>query len=311
MGIGVDYGGTKIEAVYLDAGGIERARMRVPTPRHDYAATVRAVADLVARVEQAAGVSGATVGVGIPGSLSPVTGHVRNSNAVWLHGHPFDRDLSAALGRPVLVENDANCFALSEATDGAGQGAASVFGVILGTGVGGGIVIGGRIVGGANGLGGEWGHIPLVATDTAELAAPRCFCGLRGCLETWLSGTGVARDFALSVGAGEGQGPDAREIAEMAAAGDPEAQAAFDRHLARFARMLGLITNLLDPEVIVLGGGLSNLPHFYTDLVPAILPHVLGAETTRVSVRRAVHGDSSGVRGAARLGEAAAVGKGR
>ncbi|HEU0221536.1 MAG TPA: ROK family protein [Paracoccaceae bacterium] len=298
MGIGIDLGGTKIEGVYLSHDGEERGRMRVQTPRHDYEGTVRAVAEVVRKVEEVAGVPGATVGVGIPGSISPTTGHVRNSNAVWLHGHQFDHDLTAALGRPVRVENDANCFALSEAIDGAAAGAGSVFGVILGTGVGGGIVIDGKILTGANGIGGEWGHIPLVAVDEAELLAPQCFCGLRGCLEMWLSGTGLARDFAHVVGTAPA--PTAQEIVALAAEGDPEALAALDRHLARLARMLGLITNVLDPEVIVLGGGLSNMPHLYTDLVPAILPHVR-ADSPRIQVRKAKHGDSSGVRGAARL----------
>jgi fructokinase len=300
MGIGVDFGGTKIEAVWLSPAGEERGRTRVKTPRHDYGGSVRAVADLVRHVEAQAGVAGEPVGVGIPGSISPRDGLVRNSNAVWLQGRPFDRDLSAALGRPVRVENDANCFALSESIDGAARGAASVFGAILGTGVGGGVVVNGEIVGGANGIGGEWGHIPLVAVTPEELRPERCFCGRHGCIEVWLAGPALAADFARAVGAGAGQGPGAAEIAGMAAAGDQEAQAALDRHLERLARMLALIMYVIDPEVIVLGGGLSNMGHLYERLEPAIQRHIF-VPGTRVQVRRAVHGDSSGVRGAARL----------
>lgn len=299
MAIGVDFGGTKIEAVCLDAGGRETARIRVPTPRHDYEGSVRAVAGLVARVEAEADAAGAPVGVGIPGSISPHTGLVRNANSVWLIGKPFDRDLAQALGRPVRVENDANCFALSEALDGAAAGAASVFAVILGTGVGGGVVIDGRVVSGANGIAGEWGHNPLPVASADELPGPRCFCGRRGCLEVWLAGPSLAADFARAVGAGEA-GPKLPEIVELARDGDPQAQAALDRHMARLARALGVVINILDPEVIVLGGGVSNLAHLYTGLADAVQPHVF-ADQARVDIRKAAHGDSSGVRGAARL----------
>ncbi|RMF35133.1 MAG: ROK family protein [Alphaproteobacteria bacterium] len=301
MAIGVDFGGTKIEAVYLDEAGQERVRIRVPTPRHDYEGSVRAVAALIARVESEAGAPEAPVGIGIPGSVAPDTGLVRNGNTVWTIGRPFDRDIATAIGRPVRMENDANCFALSEATDGAGAGAGSVFGVILGTGVGGGLVIGGRLVGGARGVAGEWGHIPLVATEPDELGGPVCFCGRQGCLEVWLSGPGLEADFARSVGVGEG--PGAAEIAALAAEGDPEAQAALDRHARRLARMLGVVINIVDPEVIVMGGGLSNMAHLYRDLPDLVRPHVL-AEGAEVTIRPARHGDSSGVRGAARLWEA-------
>lgn len=301
MGLGVDLGGTKIEAIYLDAKGQEHGRQRVATPRHDYEGTVRAVAELVRAVETTAGVADLPLGVGIPGSISPHTGLVRNANAVWLIGRPFDRDLSEALDRPVRVENDANCFALSEALDGAAAGAGSVFGVILGTGVGGGVVIDGKTVPGANGIAGEWGHIPLVATTPAELDGPLCYCGRRGCLEVWLAGPALAADFARSTGAGDA-GPNAQDIVDMAADGDADAQDALDRHMQRLARSLGTVINILDPEVIVLGGGLSNMAHLYTDLEAAVLPHVF-ADKARVDIRRALHGDSSGVRGAARLME--------
>ncbi|MEM9196900.1 MAG: ROK family protein [Pseudomonadota bacterium] len=301
MGLGVDLGGTKIEAVYLDAEGREHGRTRVSTPRHDYPGTVRAVADLVRRVEASANVEGLPVGVGIPGSISPHTGFVRNANSVWLIGKPFDQDLAEALGRPVRVENDANCFALSEAFDGAAAGAPSVFGVILGTGVGGGVVIDGKIVSGANGIAGEWGHIPLPVADASELNGPLCYCGRRGCLEVWLSGPAIAAEFGRVTGAGDA-GPTSHEIVELAGVGDPEAQGALDRHLQRLARSLGLIVNTLDPEVIVLGGGVSNMPHLYETLEAAVMPHVF-ADKARIDIRKARHGDSSGVRGAARLME--------
>lgn len=297
MGIGVDFGGTKIEALWLGPDGTERGRARVPTPR-DYDGSVRAVAELVARVGAAAGDPDAPVGVGIPGTVSPHTGLVRNGNATWLLGRAFDKDLSEAIGRPVKVTNDGNCFALSETADGAGEGAGSVFAVILGTGVGGGVVVGGRLVEGANAVAGEWGHNPLVARTEEELHGPMCFCGRQGCLEVWLSGPAIVADHARAAG----ETLTVPEIAARAGAGDAAARATLDRHLARLARSLGTVVNILDPDVIVLGGGVSNLPHLYTDLAPAILPYVI-AEKAHVEIRRARHGDSSGVRGAARLWE--------
>ncbi len=300
MGIGVDFGGTKIEGVYLSPQGEERGRMRVPTPREDYHGSVRAVADLVRRVAAEAGVAVGQVGIGIPGSISPSTGHVRNGNATWLFHHAFDRDLSDALGTPVKLENDANCLVLSESIDGAAAGAASVFGVILGTGVGGGLVIHGRIVSGANGLGGEWGHIPLVARTQEELDGPTCFCGRRGCLETWLAGPALAADHARVNRLA--QPAKAPEIVAAAAAGDPAATATLERHLQRLARMLAVIVNVIDPEVFVFGGGLSNMAHLYTDLEPAMMPHVF-ADRATIRLCPARFGDSSGVRGAARLWE--------
>ncbi len=298
--VGIDFGGTKIEGLMLDLGGVERARRRVKTPRHDYEGCVRAIRDLVMELEMESGLAAPRVGVGIPGSISPATGEVRNGNAVWLLGRPFDADLAAALGRPVRVANDANCFALSEAVDGAGSDGRVVFGVIAGTGVGGGLVVDRKVIVGRNGIAGEWGHIPLPNPTDDERPGPRCFCGRRGCLEVWLAGPAVEVDFARAVGAGEGQGPSTRELAAMAEAGDPDALAAFDRWLDRFGRALGILTNTIDPDVIVLGGGMSNLPFVEERLPAAMRPHVF-SDVVETEIRRARHGDSSGVRGAAWL----------
>ncbi len=300
MRLGVDLGGTKIEAIALADDGSVRARRRVATPTGDYAATVHAVAALVAAVEQEAGWSAGTVsvGVGIPGTLSPATGLVKNANAnsTCLIGRPLDRDLEAALRRSVRLANDADCFALSEATDGAGAGATSVFGIILGTGVGGGIVIGGRPVSGPNAIAGEWGHNPLPWPTDAERPGPACYCGKHGCIETFLSGPGLTAD--------HGGGLTGAEIAAAASAGNPAATAALDRYVDRLARALATVINVLDPEVIVLGGGLSNLTVLY-DRLPAALPLWVFSDTVRTAVRPPAHGDSSGVRGAAWLWPAA------
>ena len=298
MRLGVDLGGTKIEAIALADDGSVRARRRVATPTGDYAATVHAVAALVAAVEQEAGWSAGTVsvGVGIPGTLSPATGLVKNANSTCLIGRPLDRDLEAALGRSVRLANDADCFALSEATDGAGAGATSVFGIILGTGVGGGIVIGGRPVSGPNAIAGEWGHNPLPWPTDAERPGPACYCGKHGCIETFLSGPGLTAD--------HGGGLTGAEIAAAASAGNPAATAALDRYVDRLARALATVINVLDPEVIVLGGGLSNLTVLY-DRLPAALPLWVFSDTVRTAVRPPAHGDSSGVRGAAWLWPAA------
>ncbi|SOD90586.1 ROK family protein [Caenispirillum bisanense] len=294
MRLGVDLGGTKIEAIALAEDGAPRARRRTATPAGDYAATVRAVAALVTAVEAEAGArpGGATVGIGIPGALSPATGLVKNANSTCLIGRPLDRDLAAALGRPVRLANDADCFALSEATDGAGAGAASVFGVILGTGVGGGIVVGGRPLAGPNAIAGEWGHNPLPWPRDEERPGPACYCGRRGCIETFLSGPGL--------GADHGQGLSGAEVAARAATGEPTAVAALDRYVDRLARALATVVNVLDPEVIVLGGGLSNLAVLY-DRLPAALPAWVFSDTVRTRILPPVHGDSSGVRGAAWL----------
>ncbi|SDW41346.1 fructokinase [Albimonas donghaensis] len=300
MRIGVDFGGTKIEGVALAPDGTIRARQRVETPRGDYDGSVRAIRDLVLALEAEAGARAPALGVGIPGSLSPATRTVRNGNAVWLIGKPFDTDLAEALSRPVRMANDANCFALSEAADGAGAGAGVVFGTINGTGVGGGLIVDGRIVEGRNGIGGEWGHNALPLPTDAERPGPHCFCGRRGCLEVWISGTGLEGDFARAVGAGEGQGPAARDIAEMAADGDPDAEAAMDRLYDRWGRALSVIVNVVDPDVVVLGGGLSNLSVAPERISRAMRPHVF-SDVMETEIRRALHGDSSGVRGAAWL----------
>ena len=287
--IGIDLGGTKIEAVVLAPDGTLAWRQRTPTPAA-YPDVISAIAGLVAAAEAALGVA-ATVGIGIPGTISPATGLVKNANSQMLIGHALDDDLAAALGRPVRVENDANCFALSEAADGAGAGAHSVFGVILGTGCGGGIVVGGRVVGGRNRIAGEWGHIPLPWPEADEFPQPPCWCGQRGCLELYLAGPGLARS---------GGAATVQDLAARAAGGDPAARHALGRHADRLARGLAVIVNVLDPDVIVLGGGVSNLPHLY-EQVPALMQRHVFSDLSATPIRRHVHGDSSGVRGAAWL----------
>ena len=302
MRIGIDFGGTKIEGMLIDESGAERGRLRIDTPRHDYHGSIRAIRDLVGRLKAEGGADRATVGVGIPGSISPASGFVRNANSVWLIGRPFDKDIGEALGQPVRVANDANCFALSEAVDGAGADAGVVFGIIAGTGVGGGVVVDKRVIAGRNGIGGEWGHIPLPNPRDEERPGPKCYCGREGCLEVWLSGPGLAADFARSVGAPPHDAPTAREVAEMAAAGDPDAEAALDRLVDRFGRSLAVGIDIVDPDVGVLGGGLSNLDILYERLPEAMRPHVF-SDVVETEIRRNVHGDSSGVRGAAWLWE--------
>src|SRR5712692_1049162 len=299
MRIGVDLGGTKIEAIALSPGGQEIARLRVTTPR-DYAACLDAIAALVRELDRAGGAAG-TVGVGIPGTVVPQTGLVKNANSTWLNGQPLERDLAGRLGRPVQVMNDANCFALSEATDGAAAGAPVVFGVILGTGVGGGIVVDGRVLSGANLIAGEWGHNPLPWPTAEELPGPPCYCGKRGCVETWLSGPGFERDHAAHTGITV----SGREIVAAAARGDPAASATLARYHDRLGRALASLINVLDPDVIVLGGGMSNvdgLPEAGAALVPRYV-FAAGASSEPVATRiaRAAHGDTSGVRGAAWL----------
>jgi fructokinase len=283
MRIGVDLGGTKIEALALDAAGREVFRKRVLTPRGDYAATLEAVVALVKEIGPG------TVGVGIPGALSRVTGLVKNANSTWLIGRPLKQDLERALGHEVRLENDANCFALSEAIDGAGQGARVVFGVILGTGVGAGIVVDRHLLVGRNAIAGEWGHNPLPLPAAADLPLPACYCGRSGCIETYLSGPGLERDHeALTQ-----EKLDAREIV----ARDGEA---LDRYIQRLARALAGVINLLDPDVIVLGGGMSNVERLYTEVPRRWARHVFSDQVATRLVRNA-HGDSSGVRGAAWL----------
>jgi fructokinase len=297
--IGVDLGGTKIEAVALAHGGEEMARRRMITPR-DYAASVGAIAELVRELEGATG-EGGTVGVGIPGTVVPQTGLVKNANSVWLNGRPLQRDLEQRLARPVKLMNDANCFALSEAADGAAAGAHIVFGVILGTGVGGGIVVDGHCLAGANLIAGEWGHNPLPWLKPEELPGPACYCGKRGCVETWLSGPAFERDHAEHTRVAL----SGREIVHAAEGGDQGAAATLARYHDRLARALASLLNVLDPDVVVLGGGMSNISGL-PEAVHALLPRYVfaaGASSDPIATRivRAAHGDTSGVRGAARL----------
>ena len=280
--VGIDLGGTKIEAIAFD-GTREIFRKRVATPRGDYEATVRAVAGLVKEAGEG------TVGVGIPGNLSRVTGLVKNANSTWLIGRPLKQDLKRAIGREVKLENDANCFALSEATDGAGKGAAVVFGVILGTGVGGGIVAHGKLLGGANGIAGEWGHNPLPAATARDLPPPECYCGRAGCIETYLSGPALAKDHRQQTG------EDLTPEKVVALQGE-----ALGRYTERLARALASVINVLDPDVIVLGGGMSNVRQLYTE-VPRLWPLYVFSDYVATRLARNAHGDSSGVRGAAWL----------
>jgi fructokinase len=292
--IGIDLGGTKIEGIALGARGEALARRRVATPR-DYVATIDAIADLVAALEREVGQRG-SVGVGIPGVVSPDTGLVKNANSTWLIGQPLIRDLAARLAREVRTMNDANCFALSEASDGAGAGAHVVFGVILGTGVGGGIVADGRCLIGANLIAGEWGHNPLPWMHDSEFPGPECYCGKRGCIETFLSGPAFEREYA-SV---SGRGLSSSEIVSAALAGEAEAVELLARYHDRLARALAAVINLLDPEAIVLGGGMSNLPGLAQAVAPLLAGYVFSNSLVTRVVRN-VHGDSSGVRGAAWL----------
>ena len=300
--IGVDLGGTKIEAVALD-GSREVARLRIATPRDDYAATVDAVIRVIGEVERSAGSRG-TIGIGIPGTLSPITGLVKNANSVWLIGQPLLADLESRLGRPVRIANDANCFAMSEATDGAGAGAHTVCAVIIGTGTGSGIVVGGRLLVGANAVAGEFGHNPLPWMTPDEYPGRHCYCGRRGCIETFVSGPGMQADYEAKTG----QAATARDIAAAAESGDRQAVDTLQRYESRLARALAGIVNVLDPDVIVLGGGMSNIRRLYTNVPHQWEPFVFacgGASRDPVRTRLvpAQHGDSSGVRGAAWLWE--------
>ncbi len=295
MRVGVDLGGTKIEAIAIDREGRERFRRRVPAPRGNYEDTLRAIAAIVAEAERATG-EPARVGIGIPGSASPATGLIRNANSTWLNGRPLPADLERVLARPVRLENDANCFALSEAADGAGAGAPVVFGVIIGTGTGGGVVVHGRPIVGHNAIGGEWGHNPLPWPERDEWPGPPCYCGRSGCIETFLSGPAVSREFAARGGGTK----SAIEIAAAADAGDVRAMETIDRYVRRMARALASVINLLDPDVIVLGGGLSNIDALY-ERVPAMWPRWTFSDVVTTPLKRAAHGDASGVRGAAWL----------
>ncbi len=295
--IGVDLGGTKIEAACVDAGGEIVLRRRVPTPRDDYDATIATIAQVVEGLENEIG-GHATVGVGMPGTISPATGLVKNANSVWLNGRPLDRDVRRRLDRPVRFANDANCFALSEARGGAAAGALVVFGVIIGTGTGGGIVVNGRVVTGRNAIAGEWGHNALPWPRAEELPGAPCYCGLHGCIETFLSGPGMSRDHAGTTG---GQRAPA-EIVRAAEAGDARAEATVQRYEDRMARALASIINVVDPDVIVLGGGMSNVSRLYTS-VPRLWGRYVFSDRVDTKLVPPRFGDSSGVRGAAWLWE--------
>ena len=294
MRIGVDFGGTKIEAAALDDAGAFAARIREPNPG-DYDAAVALVADLIARVEAEAGPT-RSIGLAIPGSPSPRTGLIRNANSTYLNGRRFGEDLASALARPVRLANDANCLALSEAVDGAGKGVASVFGVIVGTGCGGGLIIDGKLVEGAHGVAAEIGHISLPWPRDAEAPGPACWCGLNGCLETWVSGTGFQRDHEATTG----RAWKAQAVVEAARSGDAGAAAALDRYIDRLGRALAMVVNLVDPEVIVLGGGMSNVAELY-DRLPEVVERHAFSDHWNGRIVAAKWGDSSGVRGAARL----------
>ena len=294
--LGIDLGGTKIEGVLLGAAD-ERLRVRVETPQGDYRGTVEAIAGIVARLtEEKPDLADLPVGVGIPGAVSRKTGRIKNANSTWLIGEDLAGDLERLTGRSVRLANDANCFALSEAVDGAGAGAASVFGVILGTGVGGGLVIGGALVGGANEIAGEWGHNPLPWPNADELPGPDCYCGLAGCIEAWLSGPALARQYEVLAGAALSP----PKIAQAAAEGDGHAEVVLERYADRLARALAHVINLVDPEVIVLGGGLSNIGLLYAR-VPDIWERWVFSDRVDTRLEPNHWGDSGGVRGAAWL----------
>lgn len=293
--IGVDLGGTKIEAMAMDAAGNELLRRRIPTPRDDYPGTLEAVVDLVRTLERHLQVE-ARVGVGTPGAVSPATGLIKNANSVCLNGRPLADDLARALARPVRLANDANCLALSEAADGAAAGAGPVFAVIVGTGTGGGIVVDGKLLVGANAIAGEWGHNPLPWPEGDESPGPPCYCGRRGCIETFLSGPGLQRDYAAVTG----ESLAAEVIEARAGQGDRHAAAAMDRYVNRMARALATVINVVDPEVIVLGGGLSNMARLYTE-VPRRWPAYVFSDRVATRLVPPRYGDASGVRGAARL----------
>lgn len=296
MRIGIDLGGTKTEIVALDDAGNERVRRRVATPQADYGAVIRTMRDLVTGAESELGTR-ATVGVAIPGTISPMTGLVKNANATRLIGHPLDKDLGTALNREVRVANDANCFALSEATDGAAKGRDIVFGIIAGTGVGGAVCVGGRVLTGAHAIAGEWGHNPLPAPHGEEITAPpSCYCGRTGCIEAWCSGPALMTQFERRTG----RKLMATEIAAEAATGGEHARRIFEDYLDRFARAIAGVINILDPDAIVIGGGLSKIDALYAELPARVERYAFSPQGPSLIVRNR-HGDSSGVRGAAWL----------
>jgi len=292
MRIGIDLGGTKVEGVALSGNGTIAERIRMPSPRGDYRETINAIKELVSLLEIKTG-AGSSVGIGIPGTVSSHTNLVKNANSTWLIGKPLHDDLESALNRPVRVSNDANCFALSEAVDGAAADASVAFGVILGTGVGGGLVINGQIIGGLNGIAGEWGHNPLPWPGADELPGPPCYCGKEGCIETFLSGPGLAADYRRA-------GGDDITADAIVAERTPRAETVLKRYEERLARALASVINVVDPDVIVLGGGLSNIERLY-QTVPRLLRHWVFSDSVDTVIRPPKHGDSSGVRGAAWL----------
>ena len=298
--IGIDLGGTKIEGIAIDQSGRELLRQRIATPKHDYRGTLEAIAGVVGHLESRTGRTG-TVGVAIPGTVSTVTRRVKNANSTWLIGQPLDADLAALLRRPVRVVNDANCLAVSEATDGAGAGMAVVFAVIIGTGCGAGIAIRSQVQTGPNGVAGEWGHNPLPWQTAEEYPGPDCYCGQRGCVETWISGTGLEKDYERATG----QALTGPQVVARSEAGEAAALAALDRYEDRLARSLSHVVNLLDPDIFVLGGGMSRVARIYPAVQAKLPGYVFGRESS-TPVVPAVHGDSSGVRGAAWLWPAAA-----
>lgn len=293
--IGMDWGGTKIEALAMDAGGRELRRVRIPTPRGDYDGCIRAAVELVASIEREVGPTG-SIGIGIPGTIVPSTGLVKNANSTWLNGRPLEKDLCVAMGRDVRCVNDANCLAVSEAVDGAAAGHALVFAGILGTGCGAGIALHGQMHSGPNGIAGEWGHNPLPWQAADEYPGDACYCGQHGCIERWLSGPGLERDYRRASGSSLG----GAEIVAAADAGDPQANAALERYENRLARALAHVVNMLDPGIIVLGGGLSRIERLYRN-VPLMIARWAFGGSAITAVVPAMHGDSSGVRGAARL----------
>ncbi|MBS8258850.1 ROK family protein [Roseibium polysiphoniae] len=295
MRLGIDWGGTKMEIIALDADGAELYRERVPTPRDDYDGCIEAVAALVSGAEAATGETG-TLGLGIPGSISPASGLVKNANSTWMNGRPLDRDLEARLGRQVRIQNDANCLAVSEATDGAGAGCHFVHAVIIGTGSGSGIAIDGKAHRGANGIGGEWGAIPVPWMTSEEFPGPTNWLGHPGAIDHWCSGTGFQADYLER----SGKALKGHEIMALKRSGDAVAGATYEAYASRLARALAMAANLMDPDCFVLGGGMSNVDELYDDLLPLMQPYIM-SDVYEVPIRKAKHGDSSGVRGAAWL----------
>jgi fructokinase len=292
--IGIDFGGTKIEAAVLDASGAFLTRERIATP-DNYDAALAAVANLVAQVERETG-SARSIGIGVPGSISPRTGVMRNANTTYLNGSSFQKDLEKALGRQVRLDNDANCLALSEAKDGAAAGSRVTFAIIIGTGCGGGVVVNGKLISGANGIAGEWGHTPLPWVRADEMPPPQCWCGLNGCLERWISGTGFTDDYVRRTG----QRLKGADIVSLARSGNATAQAALDDYIDRLGRGMAMIANILDPDCFVLGGGMSNVTELYDQLQPVIDRYTF-SDGWEAKIVPAKWGDSSGVRGAAHL----------